>query len=161
MNPAIQALTKKWKRPRTSLVQDRWNRTLKMQIKLCVSDVQGSWVDLGSGAGFPELLCSASSKGTCSRWKPTKACFIPKRVIQESRLNNVEIYHGSENPTQTFDGVISEPIENHSPISRCKKAFQITSATVLLLGGDNPFVPRKTGASKRTLYTISTVLEDA
>ena len=128
---------------------------------VCNLDVQGSWVDLGSGAGFPGIALAAHHPNAHillveSRQK--RVLFL-KRVIQESQLPNIEIYHGrSENLVQTFDGVISRAYRK--PLAYLEDARRLSkpqAKTVLLLGGDNPFVPPEHWTIKEdSTYTIST-----
>lgn len=128
---------------------------------VCNLDVQGNWVDLGSGAGFPGIALAAhhpKAHVLLVESRQKRVLFL-KRVIQESRLNNVEIYHGrSENLTQTFDGVISRAYRK--PLAYLEDARRLSKSqaqTVLLLGGDNPFVPPEDWSIKEdSIYTIST-----
>ena len=128
---------------------------------VCNLDVQGCWVDLGSGAGFPGIALAAhhpKAHVLLVESRQKRVLFL-KRVIQEGQIDNVEIYHGrSENLTQTFDGVISRAYRK--PLAYLEDARRLSKAqaqTVLLLGGDNPFVPPEDWSIKEdSIYTIST-----
>ncbi len=124
-------------------------------------DVQGTWVDLGSGAGFPGIALAAhhpKAHVLLVESRQKRVLFL-KRVIQESQLSNIDIYHGrSENLTQTFDGVISRAYRK--PLAYLEDARRLSkphAQTVLLLGGDNPFVPPDEWVIQEdSIYTIST-----
>ena len=122
---------------------------------------QGHWVDLGSGAGFPGIALAAhhpKAHVLMVESRQKRVLFL-KRVIQESQLSNIEIYHGrSEKLTQTFDGIISRAYRK--PLAYLEDALRLSkphAKTVLLLGGANPFVPPSHWIIKEdSIYTIST-----
>ena len=124
-------------------------------------DAQGQWVDLGSGAGFPGIALAAyhpQAHVLMVESRQKRVLFL-KRVIQESQLSNIDIYHGrSENLDQTFDGVISRAYRK--PLAYLEDAQRLSRShaqTVLLLGGDNPFVPPDYWRIQEdSIYTIST-----
>ena len=123
--------------------------------------VQGTWVDLGSGAGFPGIALAAHypKAHVLMVESRQKRVFFLKRVIQESQLSNIDIYHGrSEHLTQRFDGVISRAYRK--PLAYLEDAQRLSkphAQTVLLLGGENPFVPPTHWMIKEdSTYTIST-----
>ena len=111
---------------------------------------EGNWIALA--AHYPEahvLMVESRQK---------RVLFL-KRVIQESKLPNVSIYHGrSEDLDQTFHGVISRAYRK--PLAYLDDARRLSkpnARTVLLLGGDNPFVPpRHWRICEDSKYTIST-----
>ena len=122
---------------------------------------QGHWVDLGSGAGFPGIALAAhhpKAHVLLVESRQKRALFL-KRVIQESQLSNIELYHGrSEHLNQQFDGVISRAYRK--PLAYLEDARRLSKShaqTVLLLGGDNPFVPPDHWMIEEdSIYTIST-----
>jgi len=105
----------------------------------------GSWIDLGSGAGFPGIALAAhhpTAHVLLVESRQKRAQFL-KRVISQTGLQNIELYHGrSEDITSSFDGVISRAYRK--PLAYLEDAKRLSNAnakTVLLLGGHNPFVP--------------------
>ena len=124
-------------------------------------NAQGEWIDLGSGAGFPGIAlaaCHPKAHVLMVESRHKRVLFL-RRVVQESKLSNISIYHGrSEDISQTFDGVISrayrKPLEYLEDAKRFSKSH---ARTVLLLGGDNPFVPpTHWNIEEDSVYAIST-----
>ena len=105
----------------------------------------GNWIDLGSGAGFPGFALAAyhpKAHVLLVESRQKRAQFL-KRVISQSGLKNIELYHGrSEDIKSTFDGVISRAYKQ--PLAYLNDAKRLSSPnarTVLLLGGHNYFAP--------------------
>ena len=111
-----------------------------------VSDLNatGSWVDLGSGAGFPGIaFATLNPKANIllveSRQK--RAVFL-SQVISATRLTNITLFHGrTEAISQTFDGVISRAYK--PPAEYLNDAYTLTkpSAQVILLLSSNQQIP--------------------
>lgn len=124
-------------------------------------NAQGTWVDLGSGAGFPGIALAAyhpNAQVLMVESRQKRVLFL-RRVIQESRLSNISIYHGrSEELDQTFDGIISRAYRK--PMAYLDDALRFSkpnAKTILLLGGGNPFVPPSNwDIEEDSIYTIST-----
>jgi 16S rRNA (guanine527-N7)-methyltransferase len=123
----------------------------------------GTWVDLGSGAGFPGIAlaaCYPKANVLLVESRQKRALFL-QRVIQESNLQNISLFHGrSEEITETFDGIISRAYRK--PLLYLEDARRLskrTSRTVLLLGGTTPFVPPENWRIEdEHAYSISTGL---
>ena len=123
----------------------------------------GTWVDLGSGAGFPGIAlaaCHPKAKILLVESRQKRALFL-QRVIQESNLQNITLFHGrSEEITETFSGIISRAYRKPlSYLEDARRLSQKNTRTVLLLGGTNPFVPPENWEIEEdSTYTISTGL---
>ena len=105
----------------------------------------GSWIDLGSGAGFPGFALAAyhpHAHVLLVESRQKRAQFL-KRVISQSGLTNIELYHGrSEDIHSTFNGVISRAYKQ--PLAYLEDARRLSKPSarvVLLLGGHTHFVP--------------------
>ena len=73
-------------------------------------EVQGRWVDLGSGAGFPGIALAARhpEASVCLVESREKRVAFLRAVVQAAAIGNVTIVHGrTENVPAGFDGVIS------------------------------------------------------
>ena len=122
---------------------------------------QGHWVDLGSGAGFPGIALAAynpSAHVLLVESRQKRAIFL-RRVITQSKLSNISLLHGrSETLTQKFDGIISRAYKK--PLAYLEDAQRLSNPnaqTILLLGGQTPFVPPKNWISKSDkVYPIGT-----
>ena len=108
-------------------------------------EAQGNWVDLGSGAGFPGIALATynpSAHVLLVESRQKRALFL-RRVIAQSKLSNISIFHGrSETLTQKFDGIISRAYKK--PLAYLEDAQRLSAPnaqTILLLGGQTPFVP--------------------
>jgi 16S rRNA (guanine527-N7)-methyltransferase len=120
-------------------------------------DTSGSWVDLGSGAGFPGIALAAYHPDTTiqlveSRQKRT---LFLKRVIAEAGLKNVNLYHGrTENISQQFDGVISRAYK--PPLEYLKDAQRLCKpggVAICLLGEQGNFsIPEKWTLQEEKIY---------
>ena len=122
---------------------------------------EGTWLDLGSGAGFPGIALAAYHPHIHVQMVESrqKRVFFLQRVIQESKLTNISIYHGrSEDITDTFDGIISRAYK--APLEYLEDALRLgnpNAHVVLLLGGSNDFVPPSCWHIKQDdSYIIST-----
>jgi 16S rRNA (guanine527-N7)-methyltransferase len=123
----------------------------------------GTWIDLGSGAGFPGIALAVfhpKAHVLLVESRQKRALFL-QRVIQQSKLPNITLFHGrSEDITDTFDGVISRAYRK--PLSYLEDARRLSkenTRTVLLLGGTNPFVtPKNWSIEEDSTYSISTGL---
>ena len=78
-----------------STIKNLWSRHIEdsAQIFTLVPDVEGSWVDLGSGGGFPGLVIAILAQGSNSNLQVTlvesdarKATFL-RTVIRECKLS--------------------------------------------------------------------------
>ena len=112
-----------------------------------VSDLSltGSWVDLGSGAGFPGIALAVYHphlQVTLVESRQKRALFL-KRVISEAKLHNATLFHGrTEDLVQQFDGVISRAYK--PPVAFLHDAERLTSEmgmAVCLLGSQHSFSP--------------------
>ena len=124
-------------------------------------NTQGTWVDLGSGAGFPGIALAAYHPHIHVQLVESrqKRVLFLQRVIQESKLTNISLFHGrSEDITDTFDGIISRAYK--APLEYLEDALRLgkpNAHVVLLLGGSNDFVPPSRWHIKQdNTYTIST-----
>ncbi len=73
-------------------------------------DVQGRWIDLGSGAGFPGIALAARhpDASVCLVESREKRVAFLRAVVQAADIGNVTIVHDrTENVAAGFDGVIS------------------------------------------------------
>ena len=73
-------------------------------------DTQGTWADLGSGAGFPGVALAEAYpelRVLLVESRQKRAVFL-KRVLAETGLGNAEVFHGrSEALSPGLDGLIS------------------------------------------------------
>jgi 16S rRNA (guanine527-N7)-methyltransferase len=78
-----------------STIKNLWSRHIEdsAQIFTLVTEVEGSWVDLGSGGGFPGLVIAILAQGSNSNLQVTlvesdvrKATFL-RTVIRECKLS--------------------------------------------------------------------------
>ena len=114
MNPALQLhkeLLQKWRKAMDLVGPGPLEPHFEDSIKaVCDLDAKGTWVDLGSGAGFPGIALAALNPNATvllveSRQK--RAVFL-SQVIAATKLSNISLFHGrTEHVSQTFDGIIS------------------------------------------------------
>ena len=102
---------------------------------------RSSWIDLGSGAGFPGFaLAAQQEKAHISMVESRqKRCFFLKAVKREAGINNVQIINKrTEQITDTFDGVISRAYK--PPLEYLKDAARLlkTDGIAVLMLGSNP-----------------------
>ena len=103
-------------------------------------DVEGSWIDLGAGAGFPGIALATLHPGATVHLLESrhKRCVFLRRVVTESGLRNVKILQKrTENISTFFDGIISRAYK--PPIEYLRDARRLCkpSGKVVLLTGDN------------------------
>ena len=105
----------------------------------------GSWIDLGSGAGFPGIALAVYHphiQVTLVESRQKRALFL-KRVLSEANLHNATLFHGrTEDIVHQFDGVISRAYK--PPANFLQDADRLTPLTgraVCLLGSNSSFEP--------------------
>ena len=100
-----------------------------------------SWIDLGSGAGFPGFALAAQQATARISMVESrqKRCFLLKTVKREAYVNNVQIINKrTEQITETFDGVISRAYK--PPLEYLKDAARLLKpdGIAVLMLGSNP-----------------------
>ena len=123
-------------------------------------ELSGSWIDLGSGAGFPGIALAAYHPNITvllveSRQK--RALFL-KRVISESKISNITLYHGrTEHIEEQFDGVISRAYK--PPLEYLKDAEILckdNGSVICLLGEHSTFhIPKGWFLEQEILYPVN------
>ena len=98
----------------------------------------GTWIDLGSGAGFPSIALAAywpKAQVFCVESRHKRAVFL-RRVIAEANLTNIQVLQcRSEQITEKFSGIISRAYK--PPLEYLQDAARLSlpqARTVLLLG---------------------------
>ena len=104
-----------------------------------------TWVDLGSGAGFPGFALAAQQEEAHVSMVESrqKRCFFLKTVKREAQIQNVSILNQrTEQIKARFDGVISRAYK--PPIEYLKDAARLLNPdgyAVLMLGSNPSFEP--------------------
>ena len=121
--------------------------------------LSGSWIDLGSGAGFPGIALAAyhpDIKVLLVESRQKRALFL-KRVISEANIPNITLYHGrTEHLTEQFDGVISRAYK--PPLEYLKDADTLCKSNgsiICLLGEHSNFIlPNSWFLEEEYLYPV-------
>ena len=103
-----------------------------------------SWVDLGSGAGFPGIALAAlcpDSQVTLVESRQKRAVFL-RRVVSEAKIKNIRVYQGrtEDLSAESSSGVISRAYK--PPLEYLKDAQRLLPAdghAVCLLGSEGDF----------------------
>lgn len=119
-----------------------------------------TWVDLGSGAGFPGIALGAhfpNSQVTLIESRHKRAIFL-KQVLRQGKVDNVSVLcDRAENVQGPFDGVISRAYK--PPLEFLLDAERLTKVggyAVCLLGMDGHFtIPNKWVLHSEKTYLIS------
>ena len=119
-----------------------------------------SWVDLGSGAGFPGIALGASypnAQVTLIESRHKRATFL-KQVIRQSNAQNITVLcERTENITHTFNGIISRAYK--PPLEFLKDADRLVSPqgyAVCLLGESGHFnIPNNWEFISEEIYLVS------
>lgn len=122
--------------------------------------VEGQWVDLGSGAGFPGIAlaaCYPNAQITLIESRHKRAIFL-KQVIQQAKSSNATILcDRTERVSGPFNGVISRAYK--PPLDFLEDAdrlMDIGGYAVCLLGEDSYFqLPAKWTLIEEVVYPIS------
>ena len=122
--------------------------------------VEGHWVDLGSGAGFPGIALAATYPSchiTLVESRHKRAIFL-KQVIQHAMATNTTIIcDRTENVSGPFNGVISRAYK--PPLEFLEDADRLTDIggyAVCLLGESSQFtLPQHWRLISETVYPIS------
>ena len=107
-----QALLEKWNRSinlvARSTIQDAWDRHILDSAQLMLPARAGAhWLDIGSGAGFPGLVCAIISAET----HPDR-----KFTLLEADQRKTEFLRSVSRETSTPVTVIAERIERQAPL---------------------------------------------
>ena len=102
---------------------------------------KGSWVDLGSGAGFPGVALAA-------RYRDVQVCLVEsrlkragflKQVVRATGLSNLTVFHGrTEDVSKRFDGVISRAYRPPEDYLLDAERLLLDGGCAVLLTGDAP-----------------------
>ena len=122
--------------------------------------VEGPWVDLGSGAGFPGIAlaaCYQNSHITLIESRHKRAIFL-KQVIQHAKAENATVIcDRTERISGPFHGVISRAYK--PPLEFLEDADRLTDIggyAVCLLGEESQFEPSsKWNLLEEMVYPIS------
>jgi 16S rRNA (guanine527-N7)-methyltransferase len=122
--------------------------------------VEGQWVDLGSGAGFPGIAlaaCYSNAQITLIESRHKRAIFL-KQVIQQAKVSHATVLcERTERVSGPFNGVISRAYK--PPLEFLEDADRLTDIggyAVCLLGEDSYFqLPAKWTLVEEVVYPIS------
>ena len=105
--------------------------------------LEGNWVDLGSGAGFPGIALGAiypEVQVTMVESRQKRTIFL-KQVVRQGQANNITILcQRTEDLEGTFDGVISRAYK--PPLDFLKDAKRLTNIggmAICMLGEHGSF----------------------
>ncbi len=105
--------------------------------------LQGRWIDLGSGAGFPGISLAAHYPAidlTMVESRQKRTIFL-RQVVLHSKADNITIVcERTENISETFDGVISRAYK--PPLEFLKDAKRLTTVggfAICMLGENGSF----------------------
>ena len=104
----------------------------------------GTWVDLGSGAGFPGIalaIYNPKAQVTLVESRQKRAIFL-RRVLAKTQLTNATVFHGrtEDLPSSSYDGVVSRAYKNPPAyLADAKRLLSNNGIAILLLGGDSIF----------------------
>ena len=122
--------------------------------------VQGHWVDLGSGAGFPGIAlaaCYPDASFTLIESRRKRATFLNQVIRQAQATNITVICDRTENIAGPFDGVISRAYK--PPLDFLVDADRLTNIggyAVCLLGEHSTFqLPAQWILVNESVYPIS------
>ena len=103
--------------------------------------VQGSWVDLGSGAGFPGIALAArhpDATVTLVESREKRVAFL-RAVVHATGLTNVRIFHGRTDAVEPgFDGVISRAYRPPEAYLEDTHRLLSTDGVAVLMSGEPP-----------------------
>lgn len=119
-------------------VRFAWSRHIvdSAQLLLHVPRETSDWLDLGTGAGFPGLVCAAllpSCRFTLAEQRPLRTEWL-QRAAEAMRLDNVDIVTAnvSQLPTAKYDAISARAFAPLPRLLRLSAAFS-TKATEWLL----------------------------
>ena len=123
-------------------------------------DISGSWIDLGSGAGFPGIALAAYHPNlhvSLVESRQKRVLFL-KRVIAEAEIPNITLHHKrTEDIDGSFDGVISRAYK--PPVEYLQDAARLCSpngSVICLLGEHGSFpIPPFWNLQEEVIYPVS------
>lgn len=132
------ALLEKWQKAINlvgkSTIPDLWRRHMldSWQLLSCVSPTQGSWLDLGSGAGFPALVVAiASDFEVHAVESDQRKCLFMQNVSRET-LANLSVHRARIEELSPFScdiisaralAPLEKLLEYASPFAHAKTEF--------------------------------------
>lgn len=103
--------------------------------------ISGSWIDLGSGAGFPGIALAAHHPNihlTMVESRQKRATFL-KQIVHRAKIQNITVIcDRTENIEETFNGIISRAYKPPLAYLEDAKRLLKPNGTAICLLGDNP-----------------------